>query len=62
MLLAASMPVWLEWAFWICPMSYAEIGLSVNEFLAPRWQVQVNEGQTFHDCLLSSHSYNSVHM
>lgn len=32
------MPTWLEWAFWISPFTYAEIGLSVNEFRARRWQ------------------------
>lgn len=32
------MPVWLEWAFWLSPLSYGEIGLAINEFLAPRWQ------------------------
>lgn len=37
-ILAASMPVWLKWGFWVSPLSYGEIGLSVNEFLAPRWQ------------------------
>ncbi|EEF43177.1 ATP-binding cassette transporter, putative [Ricinus communis] len=33
-----SMPPWLDWGFWICPLAYGEIGLGVNEFLAPRWQ------------------------
>ncbi|CAA7046262.1 unnamed protein product [Microthlaspi erraticum] len=38
-----SMPAWLKWGFWANPLSYGEIGLSVNEFLAPRWnQVQPN--------------------
>uniref|UniRef100_A0A0D9XN10 ABC transporter domain-containing protein n=1 Tax=Leersia perrieri TaxID=77586 RepID=A0A0D9XN10_9ORYZ len=32
-----SMPTWLKWGFWISPLSYAEIGLTGNEFLAPRW-------------------------
>jgi hypothetical protein len=31
------MPNWLKWGFWISPLSYAEIGLTGNEFLAPRW-------------------------
>ncbi|KAJ0078965.1 hypothetical protein Patl1_23925 [Pistacia atlantica] len=31
-----SMPVWLKWGFWVSPLTYGEIGLSVNEFLAPR--------------------------
>ncbi|GKV23287.1 hypothetical protein SLEP1_g33035 [Rubroshorea leprosula] len=33
-----SLPTWLKWGFWISPLSYAEIGIMVNEFLAPRWQ------------------------
>lgn len=33
-----SMPVWLKWAFWVSPLTYGEIGLTVNEFHAPRWQ------------------------
>uniref|UniRef100_A0A7N2L584 ABC transporter domain-containing protein n=1 Tax=Quercus lobata TaxID=97700 RepID=A0A7N2L584_QUELO len=35
---AASMPVWLKWAFWVSPITYGEMGLFLNEFLAPRWQ------------------------
>lgn len=37
MVAADSMPAWLKWGFWVNPLSYGEIGLSVNEFLAPRW-------------------------
>ncbi|GKV23290.1 hypothetical protein SLEP1_g33037 [Rubroshorea leprosula] len=33
-----SLPTWIKWGFWISPMAYAEIGISLNEFLAPRWQ------------------------
>ncbi|XP_058191658.1 pleiotropic drug resistance protein 3-like isoform X3 [Rhododendron vialii] len=33
-----SMPTWLKWGFWVSLFGYGEIGLSVNEFLAPRWQ------------------------
>ncbi|XP_040385578.1 ABC transporter G family member 49 [Oryza brachyantha] len=33
----SSMPNWLKWGFWLSPLSYAEIGLTGNEFLAPRW-------------------------
>lgn len=32
------MPSWLEWGFWLSPLSYGEIGLSLNKFLAPRWE------------------------
>jgi hypothetical protein len=38
LLIAASMPVWLKWGLWVSPLTYGEIGLFVNEFLAPRWQ------------------------
>lgn len=34
---AAYMPSWLQWGFWVSPLTYGEIGLTVNEFLAPRW-------------------------
>ncbi|GAB2293500.1 transcription factor [Dionaea muscipula] len=30
-------PTWLQWAYWISPMSYAFNGIAVNEMLAPRW-------------------------
>ncbi|CAA2995350.1 pleiotropic drug resistance 3 [Olea europaea subsp. europaea] len=40
-----SMPSWLKWAFWVSPLSYGEIGLAVNEFLAPRWQKELS-GET----------------
>ncbi|XVF22005.1 hypothetical protein REPUB_Repub12eG0137200 [Reevesia pubescens] len=33
-----SLPDWIKWGFWISPVTYAEIGVSLNEFLAPRWQ------------------------
>ncbi|XP_024196912.1 pleiotropic drug resistance protein 3 isoform X1 [Rosa chinensis] len=32
------MPVWLKWGFWVSPLTYGEIGITVNEFLAPRWE------------------------
>lgn len=36
--LTDSLPAWLRWGFWLSPVSYAEIGVSVTEFLAPRWE------------------------
>ncbi|KAK6157909.1 hypothetical protein DH2020_012157 [Rehmannia glutinosa] len=36
-----SMPGWLDWAFWVSPLSYGQIGFSVLEFLAPRWQKEL---------------------
>ncbi|CAK9322845.1 unnamed protein product [Citrullus colocynthis] len=33
-----SVSPWLQWGFWLSPISYGEIGLSINEFLAPTWQ------------------------
>ncbi|PIN02962.1 Pleiotropic drug resistance proteins (PDR1-15), ABC superfamily [Handroanthus impetiginosus] len=41
-----SMPVWLKWAFWVSPISYGEIALSTNEFLAPRWQMDLSRNTT----------------
>ncbi|CAL5329999.1 unnamed protein product [Camellia sinensis] len=35
---AASMPTWLKWGFWVSPLTYGELELALNEFLAPRWQ------------------------
>ncbi|KAJ4976200.1 hypothetical protein NE237_001306 [Protea cynaroides] len=32
------MPSWIQWGFWISPLTYGEIGISLNEFLAPRWE------------------------
>ncbi|XP_030496768.2 pleiotropic drug resistance protein 3 [Cannabis sativa] len=32
------LPYFLRWGFWLSPMTYGEIGLTLNEFLAPRWQ------------------------
>ncbi|CAN6460430.1 unnamed protein product [Victoria cruziana] len=40
-----SMPAWLKWGFWLSPLAYAEIGISVNEFLAPRWR-KISFGNT----------------
>ncbi|KAK9025002.1 hypothetical protein V6N11_064903 [Hibiscus sabdariffa] len=42
---SSSLPSWLEWGFWLSPVTYGEIGLSLNEFLAPRWQ-KVMSGNT----------------
>lgn len=38
-----SLPKWLRWGFWLSPMTYGEIGITLNEFLAPRWQ-KIQEG------------------
>ncbi|XP_073149762.1 pleiotropic drug resistance protein 3-like [Henckelia pumila] len=47
-----SMPEWLKWAFWVSPLSYGEIGLAVNEFLAPRWQKELQGNTTIgHEAL-----------
>uniref|UniRef100_A0A0A0LBH1 ABC transporter domain-containing protein n=1 Tax=Cucumis sativus TaxID=3659 RepID=A0A0A0LBH1_CUCSA len=49
-----SIPAWLKWGFWVSPISYGEIGLSLNEFLAPRWQkVQATNTTIGHEVLQS---------
>lgn len=40
-----SLPPWLRWGFWISPMTYGEIGISLNEFLSPRWN-RFSKGNT----------------
>nr|AEO22188.1 ABCG subfamily transporter protein [Solanum tuberosum] len=55
---AASMPVWLKWGFWISPLTYGEIGLSVNEFLAPRWQKTLSTNTTIGNEVLESRGLN----
>nr|XP_043616912.1 pleiotropic drug resistance protein 3-like isoform X2 [Erigeron canadensis] len=41
-----SMPAWLKWGFWVCPLSYGEIGLAVNEFHSPRWNKMTSANTT----------------
>ncbi|XP_043687310.1 pleiotropic drug resistance protein 3-like [Telopea speciosissima] len=48
------MPTWIKWGFWVCPLTYAEIGITVNEFLAPRWQ-QMSTNTTLGQQVLQSH-------
>lgn len=43
LLVAADMPVWWSWAYWLDPFAYAVQGLIANEFSAPRWNVPYNE-------------------
>ncbi|KAK0591339.1 hypothetical protein LWI29_000215 [Acer saccharum] len=53
-----SMPVWLKWGFWVSPITYGEIGLSVNEFLAPRWQKTLSTNTTIGRATLESRGLN----
>ncbi|XP_050220397.1 pleiotropic drug resistance protein 3-like isoform X1 [Mercurialis annua] len=53
-----SMPAWLDWGMWIAPMTYGEIGLSVNEFLAPRWQKIASNNATIGQQTLESRGMN----
>uniref|UniRef100_A0A7N0UI28 ABC transporter domain-containing protein n=1 Tax=Kalanchoe fedtschenkoi TaxID=63787 RepID=A0A7N0UI28_KALFE len=54
----SSLPPWLRWGFWLSPMSYGEIGISVNEFLAPRWQKVLAGNTTLGIQILTSHGLN----
>ncbi|PKI53080.1 hypothetical protein CRG98_026541, partial [Punica granatum] len=51
---AASMPAWLRWGFRVSPMTYGEIGLSIDEFLAPRWQKMLPTNETIGQKILRS--------
>ncbi|KAB1202050.1 Pleiotropic drug resistance protein 3 [Morella rubra] len=54
----SSMPVWVRWGFWVSPLSYGEIGLSLNEFLAPRWQKMLTTNTTIGREILESRGLN----
>ncbi|XP_059437196.1 pleiotropic drug resistance protein 3-like [Corylus avellana] len=54
----SSIPVWLKWGFWVSPLTYGEIGLSVNEFLAPRWQKMLSTNITIGREILESRGLN----
>ncbi|KAK1380412.1 ABC-2 and Plant PDR ABC-type transporter family protein [Heracleum sosnowskyi] len=53
-----SIPVWLRWGFWLSPVSYAEIGLSLNEFHAPRWGKVTSGNLTIGEEALSNNGLN----
>ncbi|PKA55822.1 Pleiotropic drug resistance protein 3 [Apostasia shenzhenica] len=53
-----SFPVWLRWVFWFSPTTYAEIGLSINEFQAPRWEKLATGNVTLGKQVLKSHGLN----
>ncbi|CAA7017297.1 unnamed protein product [Microthlaspi erraticum] len=54
----SSMPAWLEWGFWISPLSYAEIGLTANEFFAPRWRKVISGNTTAGEQVLDVRGLN----
>ncbi|KAF8034803.1 hypothetical protein BT93_C0964 [Corymbia citriodora subsp. variegata] len=54
----SSMPDWLKWGFWVSPLSYGEIGLSVNEFDAPRWKKILSGNTTIGQATLESRGLN----
>ncbi|KAK3404527.1 hypothetical protein EUGRSUZ_K00830 [Eucalyptus grandis] len=50
-----SLPSWLRWGFWFSPLSYTEIGVSVNEFLALRWKKVSSLNGTMGQQVLKQH-------
>ncbi|RID62357.1 hypothetical protein BRARA_E01435 [Brassica rapa] len=54
----SSMPAWLEWGFWISPLSYAEIGLTANEFYSPRWRKLISGNTTAGEQVLDVRGLN----
>ncbi|KAK1568227.1 hypothetical protein Q3G72_021942 [Acer saccharum] len=53
-----SLPAWLQWGFWISPLTYAEIGVSINEFLSPRWQKVLSSNTTLGHQVLKNRGLN----
>ncbi|KAF9592637.1 hypothetical protein IFM89_016294 [Coptis chinensis] len=49
-----SMPAWLRWGFWVSPLTYGEIGITTNEFLAPRWHLMLSANTTVGEQTLES--------
>ncbi|KAK1592458.1 hypothetical protein Q3G72_025245 [Acer saccharum] len=54
----SSMPSWLQWGFWVSPLTYGEIGITVNEFLAPRWEKVMSRNATVGHQTLESRGLN----
>ncbi|XVE73519.1 hypothetical protein DITRI_Ditri11bG0124800 [Diplodiscus trichospermus] len=52
------LPPWVEWGFWLSPLAYSEIGVAVNEFLAPRWQKVSSSNVTLGQQVLEKRGLN----
>ncbi|XWS76714.1 hypothetical protein CRYUN_Cryun01aG0201500 [Craigia yunnanensis] len=52
------LPAWVEWGFWLSPLAYSEIGVAVNEFLAPRWQKVSSSNATLGQQVLEKRGLN----
>ncbi|TYI55095.1 hypothetical protein E1A91_D11G116800v1 [Gossypium mustelinum] len=52
------LPSWLKWGFWLSPLAYSEIGIAVNEFLAPRWQQVSSSNATLGQQVLEKRGLN----
>ncbi|KAF3592277.1 hypothetical protein DY000_02026553 [Brassica cretica] len=53
-----SMPAWLQWGFWLSPLSYAEIGLTTNEFFSTRWSQATSGNRTLGEEVLDARGLN----
>eukprot|EP01018_Ginkgo_biloba_P004062 Gb_34645 [translate_table: standard] len=49
-----SIGVWWIWGYWISPLTYAQIAVSVNEFLGPSWDKRIHNNQTLGIVVLES--------
>ncbi|KAK9035696.1 hypothetical protein V6N11_077729 [Hibiscus sabdariffa] len=52
------LPAWVKWGFWLSPLAYAEIGVAINEFLAPRWQQVSSSNATLGQRVLEKRGLN----
>ncbi|GMJ09280.1 polar auxin transport inhibitor sensitive 1, PLEIOTROPIC DRUG RESISTANCE 9 [Hibiscus trionum] len=52
------LPAWVKWGFWLSPLAYSEIGVAVNEFLAPRWQQVSYSNSTLGQTVLEERGLN----
>ncbi|CDY63360.1 BnaC07g50020D [Brassica napus] len=53
-----SMPAWLQWGFWLSPLSYAEIAITSNEFFSTRWSKTTSGNRTLGEEVLDARGLN----
>ena len=60
---AAQIPVWYKWVYWgVNPISYAQTGMAIIEFGAPRWQaIVLPDGRTLGNTILDARQARRIH-
>ncbi|XP_056863214.1 ABC transporter G family member 42-like isoform X1 [Raphanus sativus] len=53
-----SMHAWLQWGFWLSPLSYAEIAITSNEFFSTQWSKRTSGNRTLGEEVLDARGLN----